>query len=170
MCALLFGRHVTWPNGPTAPALIQVPAAEMKTEVDYAGELPLDLSRRLHHYRTRLAPEITGRVPSHLFVKSDGTPKRQESVTNRLVHVLNKRLGLNMSMHQFRHLAAKLMLDAHPGAHETVAQNLGHSGTRNVVRFYGGTDTQRATRHHAKLIEKLREDARQRGATRRRKT
>jgi integrase len=170
VCALVFDRHITWPNGPKAPALIQVPAPEMKTEVDYVGELPLDLSRRLHHYRTKLAPEITGSVPSHLFVTSDGSPKQQESVTNRLVHVLNKRLGLKMSMHQFRHLAGKLMLDANPGAYETVAQNLGHTGTKNVVRFYGGADTRRATRHHARLIEKLREDARQRGDTRRRKT
>lgn len=106
-------------------------------------------------------------MPSHIFVKSDGKPKRQESVTNRLVHVLNKRLGLNMTMHQFRHVAGKLMLDANPGAYETVAQNLGHTGTKNVVRFYGGTDTRRASRHHAKLIEKLRAEAQQRGPGRR---
>ena len=75
-----------------------------------------------------------------------------------------------MTVHQFRHLAGKLMLDANPGAYETVAQNLGHTGTKNVVSFYGGADTRRASRHHAKLIEKLREEARQRGAKRRRKT
>ena len=142
----------------------------MKTEVDYAGELPLELSRRLHHYRTKLAPELTGTVPKQLFVKSDGSAKTEGAVTNRLVFLLNKRLGLNMTMHQFRHLAGKLMLDANPGAYETVAQNLGHTGTKNVVRFYGGTDTRRASRHHARLIEKLREEARQRDPKRRRKT
>lgn len=36
---------------------------------------------------------------------------------------------------------AKLMFDAKPGTYETVAQNLGHTGTKNAVSFYGGTDT-----------------------------
>lgn len=130
----------------------------MKTEIDYAGELPLDLSRRLHNYRTKLAPELLEVVPTHLFTTSKGTSKKQESVTNRLVYTLNKRLGITMTMHQFRHLSAKLMLDQFPGAFETVAQNLGHSGTRNVVRFYGGTDTRRASRNHGKLIERLRNE------------
>jgi integrase len=169
MCALLFDKHVTWPNGPSAPALIQVPVDETKTELDFVAELPLELSRRLHLYRTRLAPQLTGKVPTHLFVATDGRPKRQESVTNRLVVFLAKRLGLSMTMHQFRHLVGKLMLDDNPGAYEAVAQILGHAGTKNVVRFYGGADTRRATRHHARLIEKLRAEANQH-RSRRRKT
>ncbi|WP_421693939.1 hypothetical protein [Aestuariivirga sp.] len=169
MCALEFDRHITWPGGPNAPALIQVPAPEMKTEIDYIGELPLDLSRRLHQYRTKLAPAITGRLPKALFVRLDGKPKSQAAVTNRLVLTLEKRLGINMTMHQFRHVSAKLLLDQEPGAYETVAQNLGHTGTKNVVKFYGGTDTRRASRHNGALIERLREEARQRSSTRRKK-
>lgn len=166
ICAVQFGRDITWPNGPNGPALIQVPIEEHKTEFDYVGELPLELSRRLHHYRTRLAPAITGSTPTHLFVRSDGRPKGQESVTNRLVFVMNKRLGLHMTAHQFRHLVGKIMLDDSPGAYEAVAQLLGHTGTKNVVKFYGGTDTRRASRHHAKLIEKLREEAKPRTKSR----
>lgn len=160
ICAVVFDRHIAWPNGPKAPALIQVPSSEMKTVVDYVGELPVELSRRLHHYRTKLVPAITGKVPSHLFVKTDGKPKREESVTNRLVVTLEKRLGLHMTMHQFRHMSGKLMLDRYPGAYETVAQTLGHTGTKNVVKFYGGVDTRRASRHNAKLIETLRDQNR----------
>lgn len=167
MCALVFDRHITWPNGPNAPALIQISAPEMKTEIDYVGELPLDVSRRLYHYRTKLAPALTGTVPTAVFVRIDGHPKRQESVADRLVVALRKHLGIHMTMHQFRHLCGKLMLDANPGAYEAVAQNLGHTGTKNVVRFYGGADTRRASRHHAALIERLREEAKQRAPGRR---
>lgn len=164
ICAVVFDLHITWPNGGNAEALIQVPSEEGKTEVDYVGELPLELSRRLHYYRTRLAPALTGVKPTHLFVKSDGTPKRPESVVNRLVHIINKRLGIHMTAHQFRHLSGKLMLDANPGAYEAVAQLLSHSGTKNVVKFYAGVDTRRAVRHHSKLIETLRDDPNGRGS------
>ena len=142
----------------------------MKTQIDYVGELPLELSRRLHFYRTKLAPRTHRNRAGACLHQSRWPPKRQESVTNRLVFTLNKRLGLHMTMHQFRHMSGKLMLDANPGAYETVAQNLGHSGTKSVVRFYGGTDTKRASRHHAALIEKLREEAKQHRPARRRKT
>jgi integrase len=166
MCALAFGQHITWPNGPAAAALIQVPSSDMKTQINYVGELPVDLSRRLHHYRTKLIPQLIGSVPQHVFITVTGKFKIQASIANRLVYTLNRRLGLRMSMHQFRHLSGKLMLDANPGAYETVAQNLGHTGTKSVVRFYGGTDTKRASRHHGALIEKLRDEARQRGTSR----
>lgn len=169
VCALAFNTHITWPNGPAAHALIQVKSAEMKTDIEYLGELPLGLSRRLHQYRTRLAQEITGHVPSRLFIRSDGIPKTQEAVVNRLVVTLRKRLGIHMTAHQFRHLGGKLMLDANPGAYEAVSQLLGHTGTKNVMRFYGGADTRRATRHHAALIGRLREEAQARTG-RRRKT
>lgn len=82
---------------------------------------------------------------------------------------LKKRLGIRMSAHQFRHVSGKLLLDDNPGAYEAVAQLLGHSGTKNVMRFYAGVDTRRAVRHHTKLVEKLRSEGQERG-TRRRKT
>lgn len=163
MCALVFDRHITWPNGPRAEALIHVPMTEHKTDRDYLGELPVALSRRLHHYRTKLAPELTGTAPSQLFIRADGRPKKQESVANRLEAMLEKRLGRRMSMHQFRHVCGKLLLDANPGAFEAAAQLLGHSGTKNVVKFYAGTDTRRASRWHAALVERLRDEARKRG-------
>jgi integrase len=157
MCAVVFNRHITWPNGPKDAALIQVPASEMKTDIDYVGELPVDLSRRLHHYRTKIVPAITGSVQSHLFIKTDGSPKGQAAVTASLVKIMKLRLGLTMTMHQYRHVSGKLMLDENVGAFEQVAQNLGHSGTKSVLRFYGGVNTRRASRHHARLIERLRQ-------------
>ena len=169
MCAVLFDTHVTWPNGPKAPALIQVPVDEMKTDIDFVGRTP---PRTVEAAPLLPNQACTGNhrgQPVSLFVKSDGSPKRQESITNRLVFVMNKRLGLKMTMHQFRHFVGKLMLDENPGAYEAVAQLLGHTGTKNVVRFYGGADIRRATRHHARLIEKLRAEAQQH-RSRRRKT
>ena len=157
-CALEFGRHITWPNGPRAPALLQVVAAETKTEEDYIAEIPVEISRWLHHYRTRLAPMVTGREPHYLFVTSAGAPKHHTTTALLLERTLAKRLGIKMTIHQFRHVAAKLMLDANPGAYETARQLLGHAGTRNLVRFYGGADTRRASHHHAALIERLRDD------------
>jgi integrase len=47
--------------------------------------------------------------------------------------------------HQFRHLAAKMILDEHPGAHELVRQ-MGHKNAKTATNFYAGIDTRRAGR------------------------
>jgi hypothetical protein len=54
-------------------------------------------------------------------------------------------------------LAAKIFLDANPGAYEVVRQFLGHRELKTTTRFYAGPDTRRAGRAHAELIKKLRE-------------
>ena len=58
-----------------------------------------------------------------------------------------------MTAHQFRHLTAKVILDADPGAYETVRQLLGHRNLKTTVNNYAGFDTRRAGRRHAALIE-----------------
>jgi integrase len=57
-----------------------------------------------------------------------------------------------MTPHQFRHLAAKIVLDANPGAIEVVRQLLGHQNTKTTTNSYAGINTLRAGRAHADLI------------------
>jgi integrase len=58
-----------------------------------------------------------------------------------------------LSSHQFRHLSAKVQLDAQPGNFETVRQFLGHKSLRTTVGAYAGIDSRRAGRHHQRLVE-----------------
>ena len=71
-------------------------------------------------------------------------------------------LGVKLTPHQFRHLAAKIILDEHPGAYELVRQLLGHKNPKTTTNFYAGIDTRRAGRAHADLVMKLREQSRAR--------
>ena len=61
--------------------------------------------------------------------------------------------GIALSSHQFRHLSAKVLLDAEPGSFETVRQLLGHKSLRTTVGAYAGIDSRRAARHHQRLVE-----------------
>ena len=63
--------------------------------------------------------------------------------------------GVDLSPHQIRHLAAKILLDDSPGAFELVKQLLGHENLKTTVNAYTGIDTRRACRHHFQLLEKM---------------
>ena len=71
-----------------------------------------------------------------------------------------------MTCHQFRHLAAKLILDANPGAYELVRQVLGHKNLKTTTNFYAGPSTKRAGRFYDDLLMKLRESNLNRRRTR----
>ena len=159
LSALTFGVHLHWTQGRGKPALIVMRGDETKNSYPLEFEIPTALAERLQVYRSEIATAVTGKRPDALFVAWDGTPITQEALTVRIERAIRKHLGVKMTPHQFRHLAAKIILDANPGAYELVRQMLGHKNTKTTVNNYAGIDTKRAGRAHADLLLKLREES-----------
>jgi integrase len=74
-------------------------------------------------------------------------------VANLIKTYLRKRAGIVLSPHQFRHVAAEIILRDQPGAHEIVRQVLGHKNLKTTNGFYAGANSRRAGLHHQRLIE-----------------
>ncbi|MBK8210344.1 MAG: hypothetical protein IPK78_10605 [Rhodospirillales bacterium] len=64
--------------------------------------------------------------------------------------------GLNVTPHQFRHIGAKLFLDANPGGYEVVKRVLGHRSHNTTTAFYCGAESAAAVRHFDAQILRLR--------------
>ena len=96
---------------------------------------------------------MIGHRPTRLFVNADGAPKTQAAVARLIMSYLRRRAGIVLTPHQFRHLSAKVILDADPGAFETAKQVLGHRSIKTTVGAYGGIDSRRAARRHQHLVE-----------------
>jgi integrase len=156
LAALKYDKHVHWPQGRSKHALIAIAADETKNDVQLELELPLVLSNRLWAMRNEIAPSITGRRPETVFVTVTGKPKSVAAIRVGIERTVLRRLGVLITPHQFRHFAAKLILDANPGAYELARQLLGHRSMRTTTRFYAGPNTRRAGRAHAELINRLR--------------
>ena len=107
----------------------------------------------LIEYRDHLAPKIIGHRPTRLFVNVDGTPKKQTNLSVLMMEYLRRRAGIVLTPHQFRHLSAKIFIDAHPGGFEIVKQFLGHTSIKTTVSAYAGVDSRRAARRHQQLVE-----------------
>jgi hypothetical protein len=61
-----------------------------------------------------------------------------------------------MNVHLFRHFAAMLFLDAHPGEYETMRRVLGHKRLQTTINFYTGLDNLAAARRFDERIQELR--------------
>ena len=107
----------------------------------------------LIEYRNRIALKVIGQKPDRLFVNADSSPKSPATVAWLIASYAKRRLDIIVTPHQFRHLSAKVLLDAEPGSFETVRQLLGNN-LKATANFYAGIDSRRAARHHQDLIEK----------------
>jgi integrase len=110
---------------------------------------------------------VTGKRPDAVFVTWTGEPRTQSAITVAIEKAVLRNLGIKLTPHQFRHLAAKIRLDADPGAFDLVRQLLGHKNITTTNNFYSGIDTLRAGRAHADLIMKLKESGMRRRRRRR---
>jgi integrase len=158
LSALVFDEHIQWPNGFDKSAWLVIAAEETKNRIPLEFELPQTLSERLATYRNQIAPRVTGVRPNHLFVAWNGKPRTQATVALAIEKTVLKYVGVRLTPHQFRHLAAKIILDQNPGAYELVRQLMGHKNIQTTIKFYAGIDTGRAGRPHIELVSKLKKD------------
>ncbi len=80
-------------------------------------------------------------------------------MSQQITEVIARETGLVMTPHQFRHLAAMLYLEDHPGEYETVRRVLGHKSMKTTTDFYTGLETRSAVRHFDRTILRLRGNA-----------
>jgi integrase len=120
LASLSFRDHLHWPNGRGKPAMLIIDGTETKNGIAIEAEIPTELANRLWTYRTEIAPEVTGNRPDAVFVATTGKRRSQAALTVAIEKAVYRNLGIRLTPHQFRHFAAKLILDANPGAHELV--------------------------------------------------
>ncbi len=159
LVSLTFGVHLFLHEGPGAVSTLEIAAEEVKNKRQIEFDIPLHIARMLIEYRDHITPKIIGRKPARLFVNPDGTPKGSQTLSFLIRRVVRKHAGVELSPHQFRHLAAKILLDDSPGAFELVRQLLGHENLKTTANFYAGMDTRRAARHHHRLLQQAEEKA-----------
>jgi integrase len=153
LAALAFDIHLFVQADAHAISSLEIPAAEVKNSTELAFDIPRHIAKMLMEYRDRIAPKIIGHRPDRLFVNFDGSPKSPATIAWLIVNYAKRRAGIILTPHQFRHLNAKVLLDAEPGSFETVKQVLGHKNLKTTVGAYAGVDSRRAARHHQHLVE-----------------
>jgi integrase len=154
LSTLTFDTHLFLRRGRDAISTLELPHNEVKNSTPMAFDIPAHVVKMLFDYRDHVAPQIVGHRPKKLFQNTDGTPKSSKALAALISAYVKRRVGIVLSPHQFRHLAAKLILDDQPGNFEGAKQLLGHRRLQTTVNFYAGIDSRRAGRHHQHLIAK----------------
>ena len=126
-----------------------IPASETKTKQrDCIFGVDAWLQIRIDWYRRNILSAINADPNGDLFALPSASRRCQSGLCGLITQTVKRELGVHMTPHQFRHLAAKIYLDHHPEDLETVRQLLGHSFMKTTL-IYSGMSGERASRAYA---------------------
>lgn len=159
LVALHRDRHLTFATGRRNGTVhLFLPADEVKNDRPLEFELPHTTARLVALYFTRYRPHLVADADEGwLFPGDHGGHLHAASLSQRICKSIERYASLVMNIHLFRHLAAKLYLNAHPGDYETVRRLLGHKSLSTTVSSYCELDFARATRRYDDIVLRLRQ-------------
>jgi integrase len=146
---LRIDQHISWQN---KHAVIHIPRAQVKNDIDLAFKLPISLSQRMQTYIRDWRTLYTEGANLYLFPGRKLNPKDGTRLRRQISNTLWDETGIKLTPHQFRHAAAKILLDAKPGHYEVVRKILGHKNLTTTYSHYAGAETQAALELYDDII------------------
>jgi hypothetical protein len=113
-----------------------IPAAEMKNNQAFETILPPSTTKLIDMYLERYRPLLLTTSNPWLFPGVGDRPKSCERLALQVTECVRKRCGLQVHLHLFRHLSAKLFLDANPGQYGIIRLLHGHRSVETTTKFY----------------------------------
>jgi site-specific recombinase XerD len=148
---------------------IKVPGCEVKNGTPIDARLPPEASKLVAVYIDTYRPLLAHGSDFLLPGAKPGVPKSDHGTREQIKRALADHVGIVFHPHLFRHLAAKIILQANPTAHPLVQRILGHTSLNATMTFYSGLETDAAHKHLDGLIAEQRQQprlARTRGTSR----
>ena len=146
---LRLDQHLVWQG--TRLRLV-IPAAEVKNSQALDFLLPEATTARVQRYIKDWRCLFLPKSNPYLFPGREGKAKDQAALRNQIKKALWEEAAIRITPHQFRHTAAKLLLDARPGFYEVVRKLLGHKSMVTTYSHYAGAETQAAVELYADII------------------
>jgi integrase len=120
---------------------INIPADEVKNRETLHFILPRHLSDRIHEYTEQWRDQFMTGANCYLFPGKPGKPKDSTTIRRQIKEYCFKYAGVSITPHQFRHVAAYLLLGQKPGYYEVVRKFLGHKSLKTTYEHYAGAET-----------------------------
>ena len=135
-------------------AFLAFEADEVKNRQPVEFELPPRITALIEAHLAVWQPLLCAGPTPWLFPRRDGrAPMNRSQMAGAIARRIRREVGVEFNVHLFRHLAAMIWLDAHPGSYEVVRRLLGHAELSRTLDAYAGFEAGAATRLFGEVVE-----------------
>jgi integrase len=152
--AIRLGDNLIRPGGVDQPYWLVFPDYAVKNDV--ALEFPLDrqLSDLIDEYVHDFRPIVARGSNEPWLFPGEGAAghKGLTTLSTQIMERIQNATGLRITVHQFRHASAAILLKHRPGEYELVRRLLGHRNIQTTIRFYCGLETTQANEIFGRIV------------------
>ncbi len=123
-----------------------IPPEEVKNEEPLEYPLPKEMNEMIGMYLGVFRPRLCRNPTPWLFPGASFGHKTKATLSGQIIDRITKEIGIRVTPHQFRHLAAAFILERDPANYEFVRRVLGHKNLQTTINFYVGLETVEAVR------------------------
>ena len=138
-------------GGPEPTYHLVIPPEDVKNDQPLEYPLPKAVSEMLERYLSVFRPRLCRVDNPWLFPGEAIGHKTKGTLSGQIIERVIKALGIRVTPHQFRHLAAAFILERDPANYEFVRRVLGHKNLETTIRFYVGLETVDAVRKYSAM-------------------
>jgi len=146
LAALHLEKNVVRVGGLEPTYHLVIPPEDVKNEEPLEYPLPKVVSEMLGIYLRVFRPRLSRAESLWLFPGALDEHKTKGTLSGQIIKCITKELGIRVTPHQFRHLAAAFILEKDPANYEFVRRVLGHKNLQTTINYYVGLETLDAVR------------------------
>jgi integrase len=153
LTAIQLGTNLIKPGGLGSNYWLVFPDYDVKNRVRLEFPLEQYLTRLIDEYVHDFRPDLMrGRNENWLFPGQRRGAKGKISFSGQITKRIYKATGVRMTVHQFRHAAAAIILQRRPGEYELVRRILGHRSVQTTINSYVGLENIQASEIFSKIV------------------
>jgi integrase len=146
LAALHIEKNIIRVGGPEPTYHLVIPPEDVKNDLPLEYPLPKVVGEMLELYLLVFRPRLCRTDNPWLFPGERDGHKTKGTLSGQIIKCIVKELGIRVTPHQFRHLAAAFILERDPANYELVRRVLGHKNLQTTINFYIGLETVDAVR------------------------
>lgn len=146
LAALNLEQNVVRVGGVEPTYHLVIPPEEVKNEEPLEYPLPKMVNEMLGIYLAVFRPRLCPTTSPWLFPGECDGHKANKTLSEQIIDCITEEVGIRVTPHQFRHLAAAFILEKDPANYEFVRRVLGHKNLQTTINFYVGLQTVDAVR------------------------
>jgi integrase len=155
LASIRLGENLIKPGGPDSNYWLRFAKYDVKNRAALEFILDETVTKIIDEYAHDFRPSLMRATNEDwLFPGRSSDHKEKISFSTQIVERVQVSTGLRITVHQFRHAAAALILKHRPGEYELVRRILGHKSVQTTTAFYCSLETTQASEIFTDIVRR----------------